>query len=593
MEPDVELSGAVGETAAAATDSVQPVVLIVDDERDLADTYARWLDDVYDVRTAYGGDEAIETVDEEVDVVLLDRRMPRVTGDEVLEHIRDEGLDCRVSMLTAVEPTSNLTDLGFDEYLVKPVTKTDLVEVVNELLLRGSLTEETQAYLALQSTADTLSDYAEEADIDPETIAELREEVEAAGDDPTVQEESAELERLQKLNGLVRSVNRAVVDVGSRDELERRICEQFVDVEPYTHAVAGEYAPAYDRFIPTATAAGDVDADPVSCDGEGVLHEALTAGKVRVADVDALDETVRAAFGELLEVDPSSGSVIVLPVTYGETVHGGVVLWADESLDLSERERTVLAELGTTVGNALDSLQTKAIVHADRVVAVELEVSDRRDIFVDLSAELGCRVRLEGLNVCSGAGVVCYLTVATQRADAVVEFLAASDAVDNCRAVDDRGDDVLVECAVRDDSLLLESLEANGNVTEFFVDEGRGQVGLEVPPSRNLRSVFEELRDPFEDIDLVSKRTTDRDYQSIEGFRASLESELTDRQNAVIEAAYRAGYFDWPRESTAEEVAEGLGMAPPTFHEHLREAESKLAGIYLDEKELDGPDGSN
>jgi predicted DNA binding protein len=95
--------------------------------------------------------------------------------------------------------------------------------------------------------------------------------------------------------------------------------------------------------------------------------------------------------------------------------------------------------------------------------------------------------------------------------------------------------------------------------------------------------VFAALRENFEGIDLVSKRTTDRSYQSVEGFRASLESELTDRQNAVIGAAYRAGYFDWPRESTAEEVAEGLGMAPPTFHEHLREAERKLADIYLDE----------
>jgi CheY-like chemotaxis protein len=38
----------------------------------------------YEVRTATGGPEALDLVDEEVDVALLDRRMPRMSGDELL-----------------------------------------------------------------------------------------------------------------------------------------------------------------------------------------------------------------------------------------------------------------------------------------------------------------------------------------------------------------------------------------------------------------------------------------------------------------------------------------------------------------------------
>ena len=86
------------------TDDELPLVLVVEDEPDLADLYATWLKIDYSVRTAYGGEEAVEQLDDEIDVVLLDRRMPGLSGDEVLTKIRERGIDCYVSMVTAVEP---------------------------------------------------------------------------------------------------------------------------------------------------------------------------------------------------------------------------------------------------------------------------------------------------------------------------------------------------------------------------------------------------------------------------------------------------------------------------------------------------------
>jgi CheY-like chemotaxis protein len=59
-------------------------VLVVDDEPQLAELYSMQLAEEYEVRTATGGPEALDLVDEEVDVALLDRRMPRMSGDELL-----------------------------------------------------------------------------------------------------------------------------------------------------------------------------------------------------------------------------------------------------------------------------------------------------------------------------------------------------------------------------------------------------------------------------------------------------------------------------------------------------------------------------
>ena len=132
-------------------DAPTPRVLIVEDETDLADLYAIYLSDVYDVQTANDGDAALELVGEDTDVVLLDRRMPDMTGDEVLAEIRSRGIDCRVAMITAVEPDLDIVEMAFDDYLVKPVTREDLHGLVEVLLRRAGYDARAQEFFRLAS----------------------------------------------------------------------------------------------------------------------------------------------------------------------------------------------------------------------------------------------------------------------------------------------------------------------------------------------------------------------------------------------------------------------------------------------------------
>ncbi len=131
-------------------------ILVVDDERDIADLYTTWLEMEHDVRTAYGGEEALELVDGDVDLVFLDRQMPDYSGDDVLERIRDRGLDCRVVMVTAVDPDFDIVDMGFDDYLTKPVMREDLSESVDAMAERDEYDETLQEYFALTSKKATL-----------------------------------------------------------------------------------------------------------------------------------------------------------------------------------------------------------------------------------------------------------------------------------------------------------------------------------------------------------------------------------------------------------------------------------------------------
>jgi len=136
--------------------SSDPVVLIVEDEPDVAETYRLWLEDSYTVETAKNGDEGIEKLDQSVDVVLLDRRMPGLSGDEVLEQIREEEIDCRVAMATAVEPDFDILEMGFDAYLSKPIEGQELAETVTNLLERSTYDTLLQEYYALVEKRATL-----------------------------------------------------------------------------------------------------------------------------------------------------------------------------------------------------------------------------------------------------------------------------------------------------------------------------------------------------------------------------------------------------------------------------------------------------
>ena len=153
--------------------SERATVLIVDDEPDVADAYAAQLRDQYDVETAYSGEAALDALDPSIDVVLLDRRMPDISGDDILERIRERDLQARVAMVTAVDPDFDIIEMGFDDYLVKPVSKDELVEMVDDVVDRSEYEADIQEYYALVSKKALLE--SEKADRELATNDEYQE----------------------------------------------------------------------------------------------------------------------------------------------------------------------------------------------------------------------------------------------------------------------------------------------------------------------------------------------------------------------------------------------------------------------------------
>jgi DNA-binding response OmpR family regulator len=153
-------------------------VLVVEDERSLAGLYASWLADRYEVETAYDGETALAAYDADVEVVLLDRRLPGLGGDRVLEHIREHEASCRVAMVSAVTPDFDIYGMGFDDYLVKPVSRGELLDLVERMLRVNDYEEGLGRYFALSSKLALLRSHRTEAELeDSEVYEALRAEL--------------------------------------------------------------------------------------------------------------------------------------------------------------------------------------------------------------------------------------------------------------------------------------------------------------------------------------------------------------------------------------------------------------------------------
>lgn len=128
-------------------------ILIVEDDRELAAA----LDDAlryegYATSLAATGTEALQALaDQNVDIVLLDRDLPVLSGDAVMATIAANRIPVAVIMLTAAAEVSDRVsglDLGADDYLTKPFAYPELLARIRALQRRAGKSNATAAVLA-------------------------------------------------------------------------------------------------------------------------------------------------------------------------------------------------------------------------------------------------------------------------------------------------------------------------------------------------------------------------------------------------------------------------------------------------------------
>lgn len=118
--------------------------------------------------------------------------------------------------------------------------------------------------------------------------------------------------------------------------------------------------------------------------------------------------------------------------------------------------------------------------------------------------------------------------------------------------------------------------EAGYPIADVRANDRGLHLTLHLTEGSELSGVVTELRDAYDDVTIKSIARADADANEEADLVPIDRSRLTARQAEVIETAYAMGYFEYPREANATEVADALDICPSTLAEHLAAAQSKV-----------------
>lgn len=214
------------------------------------------------------------------------------------------------------------------------------------------------------------------------------------------------------------------------------------------------------------------------------------------------------------------------------------------------------------------------------VVHLEFEVVDPSYPFIGLSTIGGCSVELEEMLPRQSGGHRGFYSIQDGDPAKLLETAAKYDGVE-AKFLDRTEDGGLLELAVPETCPGMFLAERRACPRRVTAVDGVGRITAELLPGADEHEVVDAFLSEYPTAELRIRRQ--ESYHTPMFSHRELDREiddlLTHRQQEALRTAYEAGYYEWPRENTGEELAATLGIAPATFAEQLRVAEQKLIGV--------------
>jgi len=402
-----------------------------------------------------------------------------------------------------------------------------------------------------------------------------------------LREHNESLERINRLNGVIRSLTRHLTRASTREEIETAVCEELSAASPNVFAWIGAKQSVSGEVRPRAWAGredGYLDAVTVREDGpaDDPTGTAVRTREPAVRNNLQNDPPFEPWQTEALDRNYRSSAAI--PLTYRETMYGVLHLYADETDVFDEMEVAVLDELGEMIGYAINAVERKKALVSDAAVELMFELDDRSIPAIRLTADADVAFELESLVEQSDGSVRTFFTVSGADPGTVFEHCEHAPSVEEVSLLTERDEGNRYEALVAGSGFLGTLVSYGAYPTVMTAGPDGGQVTVELPRSGDVQSFIRMFTREYDGAELVRRKTYDRPVQTREEFEANYEERLTERQLEVLRTAYLSGFFEWPREISGQELAAKLGVTQPTVSRHIRNSERKLLDAVFDEE---------
>jgi PAS domain-containing protein len=388
-----------------------------------------------------------------------------------------------------------------------------------------------------------------------------------------------ELAALNNINDIVRDITDAVIEQSTREEIERAVCEGLANSDSYTFAWIGEVDLQTESVHPRMEVGTDgyleeiaPSTDPDETAGQGPAGTAIRTGEMQVLT----DISTNSEFESLQELAEEYGfqSLAAIPITHEDSLYGLLGIYSERANAFDQAEREVIGQLGEVVGHAIAATNRKQALMSDEVIELEFRIQNLFDT-LEIDTATDGRITLDHMIPIKDDE---FLVYGTASADAVESLKAIVEAVPHWMGLTFRAGhgETSFELRLSEPPVLSKVATLGGSVEKTVIEDGDYQMTIHLAPNTDVRQVIETVETVYPSAEMVKRHQTKRQHTMPSRERNEIVAELTDRQCTALETAIYSGYFEWPRNASAEDVAESLGIAPPTFHQHLRKAQKNI-----------------
>ncbi|WP_224450247.1 bacterio-opsin activator domain-containing protein [Haloprofundus salilacus] len=476
----------------------------------------------------------------EVDVVLLDLGLPESTGLDTLETVLERTTQTPIVVLTGLKDETvglQAVEQGAQEYLVKD-------ELTSPLLHRSLR-------------------YAIERQSRERRLAHQREQLAA----------------LNNLNAIVRDINEALLQQSTRSEIEQLVCERLATSDSYLFAWVG-VVDRNSKEVTVRTEAGVegyLDDITITVDesetSRGPTGRAIKTQEMQVTQNISTNPDYEHWREHAQKYSFESSAAI--PIVHEGLLYGVLNVYAGRPYAFDGEEYAVISHLGEVVGHAIAALDRKAALMSDDITEVEFQVRGMLEQFDVTEIPEGPITFDRAIPIGDGS-YLAYGTVTEEMISSLEALVEQVPHFEEVKIISTNFGTAQFELHLNTPPVISMLASQGGYVQKATIEDGDYFLTIHVPPSVEMWRVTEAMQETYPGAELIAQRQQTRYDTSAQQVQTVLTEDLTERQRAALETAYRAGFFNWPRDSSGKEVAESLGVSSPTFHQHVRIGLSKL-----------------
>ncbi|WP_336326760.1 GAF domain-containing protein [Halovenus sp. HT40] len=397
---------------------------------------------------------------------------------------------------------------------------------------------------------------------------------------------AARAERVDQLEhslSLLRGTVGLLGEASTRAELERRACEQIAGADGTVFAWIGRVPPD-DAVVEPSTWAGDIDGylDAVALEfgnGDPAVVAARTGDIVTVEDVtdrlQAYDWARQAA-------DRGVQSAAAVPLVHGETTYGVLAVYASEPGAFEEPVQSVLEQLARTVAYAINAVETSQGVLAEQLTELELAIETPGTFLNAVATVAGQPVTYREITPEPGGSARVLFALDDPPVEEIMALETDFVTVESLTHIE-RGGEQLFRATLSGQTVAATLLDCGAIPRNVVAEAGETRALVRLSREIDVRVFLDRVRQQYPETELLSRKDVERTQAEGAAMATALEERLTDRQREVLLTAYESGFFESPRETTGEQLADLLDLSQPTVTHHLREAQRRLYAAMLDE----------